>query len=206
MAQAPVAIVEQVESRSAGVEVMDYLEVGQVVRLQPDEKLVLGYLRSCLQEKISSGTVTIGAEQSDVTGGSLERGKVACDTTQATLTPDQLKKSGAMAFRAGPKKGKPGQPQVTIYGTSPVIEAKGAGKLTVERLDQPGEKLQVPIEASHLIRGAFFDLAKAGHALAAGGTYRASLGGNELVFRVDPAATSGAGPVVGRLLRLLPAS
>lgn len=205
MAQAPVAIVEMVESKGAGIEVMDYLESGRVLKLAPNETVVLGYLRSCVQETIADGTVTIGTDQSEVANGKLERTKVACDATHASLTPEQLKKSGAMAFRAGPKKGKSTTPQATIYGTSPVIEARGGGKLTFERIDVAGEKLEFDIAPAQLVRGAFFDLARADRALAAGGIYRASFGGSEVVFRVDPAAKPGAGPVIGRLIKLAPA-
>jgi hypothetical protein len=53
-----------------------------------------------------------------------------------------------------------------------------------------------------LTRGAFVDFAKAGVTLAAGGVYRAKLGDQEIVFKVDPDAKAGDAPLVGRLVRL----
>lgn len=204
-AQGPVAIVEQVESRTAGVEMMDYLDAGRVVTLAPNDKLVVGYLKSCWQETIAAGTVTIGTEQSEVRNGKIERSKVACDGAHASLSAEQLKKSGAMAFRAKPKKGALPPVQATLYGLSPVIEAKTAGKLVIERLDQAGDKIELDVGGPSMLRGAFFDLAKANTELAAGGVYRASLGDKEVVFKIDALAKAGAGPLVGRLLRLAPA-
>ena len=39
--QTPVAIVEYVESKTAGVEIMDYLSPGKVVKLAPNERIAL---------------------------------------------------------------------------------------------------------------------------------------------------------------------
>jgi hypothetical protein len=203
-AQAPVAIVEQVDSTSAGVEFMDYLTAGRVVQLAAGDKLVLGYLKSCWQETIVAGKVKVGIEQSEVEGGKVERAKVACDSGKMKLSSEQAQKSGAMAFRAPPKKGAAQAAQFTIYGLSPVIEARTAGRLLIERLDQSGEKLEIDIAGPQLLRGMFFDLAKSDKALAAGGTYSVSFAGQQAVFKVDPYAKPGAAPVVGRLLRLTP--
>ena len=201
-AQTPVAIVEYVESKTAGVEIMDYLSPGKVVKLAPNERIVLGYLKSCWQETIVAGTVTIGPEHSEVSNGKVERGKVPCDSSHITLSTEQAKKSGGMAFRKRPQTGSDAVPEITLYGLSPVIEATVAGRLVIERLDQIGEKIEFDIAGSQMLRGAFFDLAKADKALAAGGVYRASLGGGrQLVFKVDPFAKPGAVPVIGRLLR-----
>lgn len=203
-AQAPVALVEQIESKAAGIEFMDYLAPGRVVRLAPNETMILGYMRSCWRETITAGTVTIGAEQSDVKDGKVERVKVACDTGKIKLSSEQAQKSGAMAFRAPAKKGAAAPPEFTIHGLSPVIEAKVAGRLVIERIDQAGEKHEFDIAGPQLVRGAFFDLAKADKALVAGGTYRATYGGNQATFKVDPFAKPGASPLIGRLLRLTP--
>jgi hypothetical protein len=204
LAQAPVAIVEYVDSKSAGVEFMDYLSPGRVVQLAAGDKLVLGYLKSCWRETIVAGKVKVGAEQSEVVGGKVERTKVACDGGKMKLSSEQAQKSGAMAFRAPPKKGAAQAAQFTIYGLSPVIEARTAGRLVIERLDQSGEKLEIDIAGPQLLRGAFFDLAKTDKALSAGGIYSVSFAGQQAVFQVDPYAKPGAEPVVGRLLRLSP--
>ena len=56
-AQSPVAIVEEIDSRTAGVEFMDYLFPGQVIRLEGTGTMVVSYLKSCWREKVVAGTV-----------------------------------------------------------------------------------------------------------------------------------------------------
>jgi hypothetical protein len=56
----PTALVEDVKSTSAGIEFMDYVGTGQVIKLEPGDVLVLSYLRSCEHETIIGGTVHIG--------------------------------------------------------------------------------------------------------------------------------------------------
>src|SRR5262249_30726540 len=46
----PTALVEDVKSNGAGVEFMDYVGRGQVIKLAPGDTLVLSYLRSCEHE------------------------------------------------------------------------------------------------------------------------------------------------------------
>jgi hypothetical protein len=72
-AQAPVAIVEDIDNSSAGLEFMDYVPAGEVIRLVVSDRLVLGYLRSCWRESIVGGTIMVGADQSTVASGEPER-------------------------------------------------------------------------------------------------------------------------------------
>ena len=69
----PAALVEDVKSATAGVEFMDYVGRGQVIKLGADDVLVLSYLKSCEHETITGGTVVVGAERSDVQGGQVVR-------------------------------------------------------------------------------------------------------------------------------------
>ena len=46
-AQSPSAVVEEVGAGVAGVQLMDYVEPGQIIRLGAADRLVLGYLKSC---------------------------------------------------------------------------------------------------------------------------------------------------------------
>ena len=201
-AQEPAALVEDVNSKSAGVEFMDYVAAGRVLQLAAGEQLVLGYLRSCWRESITGGTVTIGPEQSEVAGGTVRRQKVQCDGGRARLTTQQAAQSGAMVFRAPPPTVRPAdQPQVTLYGTSPLVDVAGGGRLSFERLDQPAERVEVDLVPALRVRGSLYDLAKANRALAAGGIYRARAGEKQIVLRVDANAAAGAAPPVGRLLR-----
>ncbi len=208
LAAEPVAIVEDAKGRNLGVDFMDYLEAGRVVQLGPDDELVVGYLASCWRETIKGGTVTVGAEQSSIAGGSLRREKVACAGTKMQLTTDQAAKSGVMVFRAPPRPNaaSAAQPTQTIYGLSPVLDVKGGGRITIARLDQAEAPVTLDIPAQQLMRGSFFDMAKADRALVAGGVYRISVGAatdaRQIVFKVDADAKPGAAPMLSRLLRL----
>jgi hypothetical protein len=77
----PTALVEEVKSASAGIEFMDYVGAGDVIKLEPSDVLVLSYLKSCEHEAITGGTVRVGTEQSEVEGGKVVRSK--CPATAA---------------------------------------------------------------------------------------------------------------------------
>ncbi len=198
----PVAIVEDAKGK-LDVDFMDYVEAGRVVKLGAGDELVLGYLRSCWRETIKGGTVTVGADQSTVAGGTVRREKMPCDAGKMRLSSDQAAKSGVMVFRAPPKAGAAANaPELIIYGLSPVLDIKGGGKVMIARLDQPGEPMAFDVPAQQLMRGSFFDLAKADRALAAGGTYRLTVGERNIVFKVDTEAKSGQASLLSRLIRL----
>src|SRR6201997_4907053 len=204
-AQTPAALVEEVGGGVMGVQFMDYVEPGQVIRLGGHDRLVLGYLKSCWRETITGGTVTVGTEQSAVAGGEVARAKVACEGGKMMLSAELAGKSGAMVFRQAPKPQAVAaipHPEFTLYGLSPVFEVRPPGKLVVERLDQPGERHEIAVTERELVRGAFLDFAKSGVALAPGGIYRAKLADREIVFKIDPDAKPGEAPLVGRLARL----
>src|SRR3954454_15475349 len=75
----PTALVEDVQSATAGVEFMDYVGNRQVINLAPGDVLVLSYLKSCEHETITGGTVKVGTERSEVQGGQVVRTTVPCD-------------------------------------------------------------------------------------------------------------------------------
>jgi hypothetical protein len=203
-AQSPAAVVEELTGNVPGVAFMDYVDPGQVIRLGAHDRIVLGYLKSCWRETITGGTVTVGAEQSEVAGGEVARAKVACEGGKMMLSAELAGKSGAMVFRQAPKPQPVAllHPEFTLYGLSPVFEVRPPGKLVIERLDQRGERHELAIAEQDLMRGAFFDCAKAGLALAPGGIYRAKFADRELVFKIDPDAKPGDAPLLGRLARL----
>lgn len=200
-ADEPAAMVEDATAGIKGVEFMDYLPAGRIIELAPSDTLVLSYLSSCWRETIAGGTVTVGVQESRVAGGKVQREKVACDG-KLQLTSEQAAKSGTMVFRSAPRPNALPVAEVTLYGLSPLVELKGGGKVTIERLDRAGERLELDLPAAQLQRGAYYDLAKSSQALAPGGLYRATAGARQVVFKVDPHATGGQGPLVGRLLRL----
>jgi hypothetical protein len=203
-ARAQVALVEDVDSKSAGVQSMDYVLTGKQIQLGKQDTLVLSYLKSCWREVIAGGTVTVGAEQSDVQDGTIERQKVDCDGGRLILTAQQVSQSAGMVVRGLGAKAGALEPQVTLFGTSPLVEITGGGVILIERLDQPGDRQKIDVGAQQLMKGAFYDFARANKALAPGGIYRASTGTRQVVFKIDPGAKSGPSPILGRLLRLQP--
>jgi hypothetical protein len=118
------------------------------------------------------------------------------------VTTKQTSEVAATVLRSMKDKGGPSiKPQLTLYGTSPVVEARGRGTLVVERLDLKGERQQIELDGSQS-KGKFYDFVGANRALAPGGIYSASFGANRIVFQIDAQAKPGATPVVGRLIRL----
>lgn len=199
-----VALVESVTGNPAGVEFMDYLETGKTIALGSRDTIVLSYMSSCVRETITGGTVTVGTDQSEVQAGKVARTKVPCDAGKMLLPADQAAQFGGRIFRSAPPVSvsvSDSNPQLTLYGRSPIVELKAPGTLLIERIDQASERYVVDVENEHLLRGRFYDFAKWGRNLAAGGMYRVSLGGQEIVFKIDPHAKPGNTPILGRLLR-----
>ena len=91
----PTALVEDVKSASADIEFMDYVGTGQVIRLGPQDVLVLSYLKSCEHETITGGTVRVGTDKSEVEGGQIARAKVPCNGGNMKLSAQQANASGA---------------------------------------------------------------------------------------------------------------
>src|SRR5258707_15185647 len=95
-AQSPVAVVEDVQGKVTGVEFMDYVAPGKVIKLGPGGMVVLGYMKSCWRETITGiGTVIVGAEESMVHLGDVKAGKVACDSSHSRLVDRQVGESAA---------------------------------------------------------------------------------------------------------------
>ena len=193
-----VALVEEVSGHPVGAQFMDYVEPGKVIRLGPRDKVVLGYLRSCIRETITGGIVTVGTEQSDVQSGRLERSKVPCDGDRMLRAANAPGPSAGTVFRSLPRTPTA---QFTLFGASPLIELNVPGALVIERIDRSGERHAIKVAKGALLHAAFYDLAASGKALTPGATYKASFGGRELIFKVDPGAQAGRTAVVGRLLR-----
>ena len=84
-----VAVVESLSGNSSGVEFMDYLHLGQVIRLSPRETLVLSYKASCVRETITGGTVMVGLDGSQVQSGEVQRSVGRCGEGKSELTGAQ---------------------------------------------------------------------------------------------------------------------
>ncbi|OAF16710.1 hypothetical protein [Bradyrhizobium neotropicale] len=203
VAQTPAAIVEDVQGKVDGIAFMDYVAPGKIIKLGPKASVTLSYLKSCLRETISEGVVLVGSDQSTVQLGDVQRVKVPCDTNAAQLSERQANQSAATTFRTmrSDTKGAPAK-LPTIYGVSPMVQAKSGSTLVIERTDGKEPTISVPLKSEIMEGGKFYDFAKAGKSLTPGGTYLAILGAKRYTFQVDASATSSSTPIVGRLLRL----
>jgi hypothetical protein len=201
-AQAPVAVVEDVQGKVTGVEFMDYVAPGKVIKLGPAGVVVLGYMKSCWRETITGvGTVIVGAEASMVHLGEVKAGKVQCDSSHSQLIDPEVGESAATVVRSMNEKASK-SPRFTLYGLSPVVETTGRGKLAIERLDVKGERYDVDLTTASLVRGKFYDFVKTQTTLKPGGIYAVSLGSRRTVFLVDRRAEPGPTPIIGRLVRM----
>src|SRR5262245_21803471 len=198
-AQAPVAIVEEISGKAGGIEFMDYLRLGQVIHLGASDRVVIGYFNSCWREAIVGGTVRIGKEDSEVTGGIVDRHKVRCDTGKKGGTSKETAGSGAMVFR---KMQNAAPSHLTIYALSPLVVGAGTGSVAIERLDRREAHITIPIPSANASSGGFVDLATSNVVLSAGGVYRAKAGPREITFKVDHSADAGSHSILGRLLQL----
>jgi len=196
----PVAIIEDIDAVNAKVSFMDYVNKGQVIELGKSGKLVLGYLDSCRRETITGGTVTIGKLQSNVNKGQLLREDVECDGGNANLSGQQAATSGALAFRGAAKPDKVGvrKPDLTIYGTAPVVRVQQTNaEITIERMDKRSK------QHSYQMKGKHIDLADEKLSLPLGGTYKIAVkGGKSKTFKVDKYAEMGKISIVSRLIDL----
>jgi len=203
-ADSPVAVVEDIKGKVTGAEFMDYVTPRSVIKIADGGTIVLSYLKSCRRETISgAGTVVVGAEASVVDQAVLKAEKTDCDPNQANATTRDTSGVAATLLRSAgqAKTASLPEPQLTLYGASPLVEAKGRGTLTVRRLDLVGERHQIALGGTQL-KGRFVDFAGEDVALVPGGLYAATFKSSEIVFRVDAQAKPGATPIVGRLLRL----
>jgi hypothetical protein len=199
----PTALVEDVKSGSADVDFMDYVGSGQVIKLGPQDVLVLSYLKSCAYETITGGTVVVGANQSEVKDGQVNRSTVPCDGGKIHLTAQQASKSAASAIRLQSAEISP-----VLYARTPVVQLPrdvgGSDRtLKIARTDRKGKgkTYEIKIDDSVAV-GGFYDLAKSNIVLDPGAVYEASIGDHSMPFTIDAKAKSGSGPVVSRLLRL----
>jgi hypothetical protein len=199
-AQTPVAVVEDVQGKVTGAEVMDYVVPGQVIKLGAGGLVVLGYMKSCWRETISGiGTVIVGNEQSAVHLAEFKADKVACDPSQSQHVGREVGESAAAVVRS---LNADSPPPLVLHGQSPIIATSDRGRLVVERLDVRGERYEIDLTLAAMTRGKFYDFARTKIALKPGGKYSATLKSKQVVFVIDANAGPGAGPIIGRLVPL----
>src|SRR3981081_4122224 len=100
-AQAPVAVVEDVQGKVTGAEFMDYVAPGAVIKLGPGSTVVLGYMKSCWRETIRGvGTVIVGSEARSVRLSGVNAGKGQCASSRSKLVDREVRESAATIFRS----------------------------------------------------------------------------------------------------------
>ncbi len=208
-ASEPVAIVEDISRDRDDLQFMDLLERGRSFELSRDETVTLGYLASCARETIRGGRVLIGAEQSRVFGGAIERDTVRCDNRSHQLAEAQSQEVGASIFRnAFDRPVVPGQSADDatpprnfrrLYAPQPLVKLRSASvaRITVRRLDRPAEPIRL------WVRDGVVDFRVRDVTLAVGGLYRVEAGSASVVFRILPAQRGAdTGTALSRLILL----
>ena len=189
----PSALVEDISSDRDDVQLMDYLEPGQTIELSGDETIVIGYLLSCVQETITGGTVTVGEDESTVSGGKKDTAYVDCDGGPVVAQVGAEQEAGAAAFRKVSDDDL--KAERILFGLSPIVKlSQPAAELEFSRLDTT-EVIQ-RVSAN----GPVVDLAEAKIVLSPGGTYKVKAGEREMVFKISRLAEDGAASPLTRLL------
>ncbi len=194
----PAALVEDVSDGVAGIQPMEYLAAGRTVALAAGQTLTLSYLDSCVNETITGGGVTIGARESTVIGGKIDRHTLPCDGGKLLLAASETGKAGVTVFRSAPiaLPGAKPKPDLTLFKTRPLLVLAAPGPVTFQRLDEPNADA-----ITVAVTGTTLDTAKGGAALVPGGLYKVLAGTKSYIVKVDPQAKDEAGPALGRLIR-----
>lgn len=187
--QALEALVERTDP-GLGLQPYQFLEEGRRIDLAGGRSVVLGYPGSCVHERITGGRVTIGATQSRVEGGAVERSTLVCGD-HVRLTAAERQESGASAWR-DPVGSQP----VLLDNRAPLLLfASAPDMVVIERTDVPS----TPVRLSQ--PGRALDLAERGIPLAAGGIYVVSAAGRTRTIEIDFSAEAVGGPALTRFVR-----
>jgi hypothetical protein len=190
-AQEDVAIVEDISPGIGNLRRFDLIAAGRSAELGQDGRIVLGYLKSCWQDSIAGGRAVVEQLKSLVAGGALTRRRVECDAAGLA----QMNSAGLVA-RGGNSVAGPAlpEPDVNLYGLSPIVVSRESGPLLIERLDATAAPLRLEVAESKI------DLHEKNIALLANGLYRFTRGTAAIVVRIDGLAEPGRAPAVGRLV------
>ncbi len=119
------------------------------------------------------------------------RRRVECDAAGLA----QMNSAGLSARGGGSLAGPAlPEPDVNLYGLSPIVISSEPGSLLIERLDVTEAPLRLELAESKI------DLHEKNIALAANGLYRFTRGAAVIVVRIDSLAEAGRAPAVGRLV------
>ncbi len=185
----PVAIVEEA-SADAPVRIFSYLSQGQIINLGPKAELLIGFLRSCVQERVRGGVVKIGADRSHVTNGQRSAKPLDCGGA-AKLSRAESERGAALVMRKPPVPA----PKIRLTSTTPLIAPRHpASSVRLTRLDRRETAMKLAL------RSGVADLAAMGVTLRRGGTYRVKAGAASTVVKIAPDAQAGGGSILVRLL------
>lgn len=194
----PTAIVESVSKFVKGLQMMDYLRDGQVIHLGSDDRIVLGYLESCVLEKIVGGEVHIGSLESIVANGTVRRERVECDGGKMISEPGENFSGGGYLLRETRRgAGRRGEDRdARIYSRHPFFHVTGdATEISILRLDRSEPSMIVKLKSR------FLDF-KDHKTLVPGARYVARAGQFSAYFQVNASATQQTRSILGRLVRL----
>ncbi|MGD9867755.1 MAG: hypothetical protein AB7U38_07140 [Hyphomicrobiales bacterium] len=190
----PAAIVEAVSAPSTSLKPMDFLDEGQVIQLNSDESLTLGYLSSCTRETIKGGKVTIGAAKSAVESGLRKSEEVDCDGARVVKVTTRATDVAGAVFRKGKWDEPLPKADWTSFSTSPLVRlTPEASKIRVERIDKQESAMEVAVS------DGFADFAREKVTLKPSGLYEISAGNVSLILQVSPLAEKDA-PLLSRIV------
>ena len=121
--------------------------------------VVLSYMKSCRRETITGiGTVIVGTDESKVHLAEVDASKTHCDSGPGARHhaghQRRRRDRGPQPWKQEGRQNAPPSP-LTLYGASPLVEAKGRGTLVFERLDQKGERQQIELTGKPARRANF---------------------------------------------------
>ncbi len=192
-------LVESVSAGITGITEMSYVNAGTHIDLGHSGVVVLDHLADCSRETVTGGSLTVGARQSQVDGGSIARSSLDCDGQQLQLAASEST-GGGQVYRTF--SGPLGQQAdlLKLSTTEPVILATAPGSLQITRIDQAAAPLNITVGSASTAQPAAIDLAVLHLTLTPGAIYCATLGPENIKFQVDPDAAGADKPLLARLL------
>ena len=167
---------------------MDDVTPKSVIKIGENSSIVLGYLRSCRRERSRRRHRDCRTEVSKAHLADVQAEKTNYAANRRSATTRQTSGVAATVLRSvHQSKTVPCRNHSSRYMAHRRSWRQGRGKLTLQRLDVPGERQEISLGGTQL-KGRFFDFASENVALAPGGLYAATFKSSHIVFRVDPQA------------------
>ncbi len=185
------AIVQEIAAPSLSLRPFDILAAGTRLELQPGESIEIGYLASCMVERITGGIVVVNERESWVVDGKLERRKIDCANGGAVMAGAEVDAAVVVVRDAGLGKER------VVADRQPLLMApglKGSVVARIQRLD--AEEAVIAVELAEGIA----DLGGGALQLAPGGRYEITAGGRKARFRVSEGAGEDRAEALSRLI------